>query len=93
MAEKFSKQIEEYCKKEGIHIPPGFYRHSASRFAAIDLDANPNKLIAKTWFNKEDVVYYIENMAAEKSLKILDFKEKNELILSEGGKLANGNSF
>ena len=93
MAEKFTKQIEKFCEKEGINIPSGFYRHSASRYAAIDLDANPNKLIAKTWFNKEDVIYYLKNMAAEKSLRILDFKERHELALSESGKLTNGNAF
>ena len=93
MAEKFTKQIEEFCTKEGIKIPPGFYRHSASRYAAIDLDANPNKLIAKTWFNKEDVIYYIKNIASEKNLRVLDFKEKYELIVNESGKLSNGNAF
>ena len=93
MAEKFTKQIEEFCTKEGINIPSGFYRHSASRYAAIDLDATPNKLIAKTWFNKEDVIYYVQNMPSDKKLKILDFKEKHELVLNEDGRLANGNAF
>ena len=93
MAEKFTKQIEKFCNQEGVIIPPGFYRHTANRYAAIDFGTEPKKLIAKTWFNKEDVVYYINNMVSGKNLRILDFKEKQDLVLSEGGKLIRGKAF
>ncbi len=93
MAEKFSDRIKQYCEASGIDIPPGFYRHSASRYAAIDMGCAPPKLIAKTWFNQEDVVYYLKNLAAGKNIRILDFKDREELVFEGGERLKRGGGF
>jgi hypothetical protein len=93
MAEKYTDRIKEYCEAVGIDIPAGFYRHSASRYAAIDLESSPPKLVAKTWFNQEDVVYYLKNLASGKTMRILDFKDRKELIYEGGERLKHGAEF
>jgi hypothetical protein len=93
MAKKYTDRIKEYCESAGIEIPAGFYRHSASRFAVVDLQCSPPKLVAKTWFNQEDVVYYLKNLAANKSMRILDFKDRNELMFEGGERLKHGAEF
>jgi hypothetical protein len=93
MAEKYTDRIKEYCESSGVEIPAGFYRHSASRYVVIDLEATPPKLVAKTWFNQEDVLYYLQNLAAGKSVKILDFKDRQELSLENSKTLKHGAPF
>ena len=79
MAERYTEKIKEYCETHGIEIPHGFYRHPASRYVAVDQDATPPQLVAKTWFTQEDVVYYLTHLAQRKRLTVLDFKERREL--------------
>jgi hypothetical protein len=93
MAEKYTDRIKEYCEVVGIEIPAGFYRHSASRYAVIDTGPVPPKLVAKTWFNQEDVVYYLKNMAGGRQVRILDFKDRQELVLDGGERLKRGSQF
>ena len=49
MFERYKASIEKYCSEMGIDIPIGFERHAAGRFAAIDLEQTPPRLIAITW--------------------------------------------
>jgi len=63
----------------GISIPPGFRRHTASRFVIIVEQINGWKLIAKTWFSVQDLLYYIEHNLDDRSYRIFDFKEMYEL--------------
>ena len=93
MAEKFTDRIKEYCEACGIEIPVGFYRHAASRYVAIDIEASPPKLVAKTWFKQEDVIYYLKNLTAGKKMRILDFKEREELLFEGGEGLRRGDAF
>lgn len=93
MAERYTDKIKEYCEKAGVEVPSGFYRHPASRYAAIDIEALPPRLIAKTWFKQEDVVYYLTHLAVGRRLKLLDFKERQELRYNGGGKLVRENEF
>jgi hypothetical protein len=75
-----------------VAIPPGFYRHSASRYAAIDLEGSPPKLVAKTWFNQEDAAYYLANLSSGKPMRILDFKDRCELLFN-GADFTRGSEF
>lgn len=93
MPESYTDRIKEYCEQTGIEIPAGFYRHSASRYAVIDIGATPPRLIAKTWFKQEDVVYYIKNLSQNANLRILDFKERQELRYHSGEKLVRESEF
>jgi hypothetical protein len=85
MPGKYKKLIESYCESRGIDIPVGFGRNTAQRYAVIQLYADPPKLVARTWFNMEDVVYFLRNLTDGCQVRILDFKEGVELI-DEGGK-------
>jgi len=94
------KKIRAYCDRHGIFVPAGFDRHSASRYAIIRNDAEPPKLIAKTWFNQEDVVYYIENTLREEvdgdindAIDILDFKNVRRLRFHDSARLETDGSF
>jgi hypothetical protein len=93
MPEKYKDRIEVYCKQAGIEIPIGFYRHSASRYAVIDLELTPPKLVAKTWFKQEDAVYYLVNLSAGRKTRVLDFKERCELVFNGKSTLERGNAF
>ncbi len=93
MAEKYTDRIKEYCEATGVEIPVGFYRHSANRYVVIDMEPTPPKLVAKTWFNQEDVVYFLKNLAAGKQMRILDFKERQELLFETSEKLKRSNEF
>lgn len=75
----YRTRIEHYCQTHGITIPIGFYRHSASRYAAIDLGHDPPKLIATTWFKQEDLLYYL-SQNQERNYQLLDFKNNCGLI-------------
>lgn len=94
------KKIRAFCDKHEIFVPAGFDRHSASRYAIIRRDVDPPKLIAKTWFNQEDVVYYIENTLMEEvdgeikgAISILDFKDARKLRYRNSGHLESDGSF
>jgi hypothetical protein len=93
MAEKFADRIKVYCDASGVEMPVGFYRHPASRYFAIDMELLRPKLVAKTWFNQEDLVYYLKNLAQGKKMRILDFKERRELYFEGGETLKHGREF
>ena len=84
MAERYSDRIKADCDAHGITIPSGFFRHPASRYVAIDLAIQPPRLMAKTWFAQDDLLYYLTHLARERSLKLLDFKERQELAFEDG---------
>jgi len=71
--------------------PPTFSRRPPSHLAIIRLDSSPPKIVARKWFKRTDVVYYIEHFLvseigddlAEK-IRILDFKEREELTYTNG---------
>ncbi|MEM9480005.1 MAG: hypothetical protein AAGA58_10165 [Verrucomicrobiota bacterium] len=94
------KKIRAYCDRNGIFVPVGFDRHSASRYAIIRNDVEPPKLIAKTWSNQEDVVYFIENMLRKEvdggineAIDILDFKDVRRLRYRDSARLKSDGSF
>lgn len=93
MAERYTDRIKEYCEASGIEIPAGFYRYPASRYAIIDTEPIPPKLVAKTWFNQEDVLYFLKTMAAGRRLRILHFKDRQELVFEGGKRFNHGNQF
>lgn len=85
---KLRDKIESYCEKRLIDIPPGFRRHSPSRYVII---LKPSaeagwKLVARTWFAVADVIYYIDNLKDSAGYKILDFKE-GFVLEREGARL------
>lgn len=84
MPQRYTDRIKAYCESNGIVIPPGFFRHPASQYAAIDVGSSPPRLIAKTWFKQEDLAYYLEHLAGGRALKLLDFKEHQELQYRDG---------
>lgn len=92
MATSYSTRIKDYCAARGIQIPSGFHRHPASCYAAIELDGEPPKLVARTWFNQEDLLHYVRQHAAGKRLRLLDFKAWRELHV-DGSALCRGEPF
>jgi hypothetical protein len=71
-----------------------------SRYVIIRTHLSPPKLIAKTWFKRADVVYYIEHFLAPElgealpqSIRILDFQEGEELAYRGGQRPAGVSSF
>jgi hypothetical protein len=84
MAQKYTKIIEEFCKANAVQIPGGFYRHAASQLAVVNFKTSPPKLVAKTWFNKEDLAYYLTHSEESEFLKAYDFKEQCELVFQDG---------
>jgi hypothetical protein len=93
MAERYTDRIKLYCDENGIEIPPGFFRHPASRYVAVDVGCEPPRLVATTWFKQDDVVYYATRLATDRRLKFLDFKERRELRLAGGRNFERGDSF
>jgi len=101
MAKRYRDVIEEYCEGNGIAIPVGFHRRSANRYAVIEIDKSPPKLVARTWFAMADVVYHITSTMKEAEspdeiavrIRILDFKEGVELRYTGGSRLKRGDSF
>ena len=91
MAERYVARIRRYCEANGIAIPIGL-RDAAQRYAVVDL-TGPPKLIARTWFNRADVIYYIERVAGDGPRRILDFREGVELRYVGGSKLQRGEPF
>ncbi|WP_163937604.1 hypothetical protein [Paraferrimonas sp. SM1919] len=95
MKGKYSKLIQEYCEHGGVYVPPGFKRHSASHLAVIRHDSGEQKLVAKTFFKKEDLNYYISSTLAglepdcdgNLPAKVIDFKENIEFKVTSNGAL------
>ena len=82
--QKLSRTIEQYCLENGIEVPAGFYRRSASRYAFVVQESEENswKLVARTWFKAADVMYYLDNMKGGKPYRVFDFKEMRSLVRS-----------
>jgi hypothetical protein len=100
MPKKYERLIEDYCARQGITVPPGFARHSPSRYAIVRTHLTPPKLIAKTWFKTADVHYYIEQFllpelgdALSQSIRILDFQEGEELAYTGSKRLDRVSTF
>jgi len=91
--EKYIDRITQYCELEGVDIPLGFGRNSPSRFVAIDLDKAPPRLIALTWFKHADLVHYLRTNGKGRRFRLLDFKDREELIFEGQGSLEKGNAF
>ncbi len=95
MKGKYSLLIKEYCEREGIDIPVGFHRGTANHLAIIRLENNQPKLVAKTFFNKTDIKYYIKHILAQLPPNeqgdypalVIDFKknQKYKCRLSKSG--------
>ena len=92
---KYSGLIRDFCENEGIHIPVGFKRHPASHLAVIRTDNKEPKLVAKTFFKKEDLSHYIRNnlvslaSSSEEFIPayVMDFKLGKRFYIDKNGKL------
>jgi hypothetical protein len=93
MFERYKARIEKYCEREGIEIPVGFYRHDIGRYAAINLESDPPKLVATTWTNEADTIQYLLGPAAHQATRLLDFKEQCEVRFNGGNVLLRGDPF
>lgn len=93
MFERYRAQIEAYCEALGIEIPVGFRRHDAGRYAAIDLESSPHKLVATTWSHEPDAIQYLLNLGEGHSVRILDFKDRCERTFHGGSILRPGDPF
>jgi hypothetical protein len=83
MAQRISSKVRGYCEVHGIVIPVGFDRHPASRYVIIE-QTDPPRLVARTWFNQADVLYYLEHLADDTPRRIFDFQEGDELAIESG---------
>lgn len=81
MAESYTKRIRDYCESAGIAIPIGFGRHPANRYAAVDTSQVPPQLVAATWFKQADLLYFVQRHPQPASLRLLDFKDRKEMVL------------
>ena len=100
MAHTLKKLILEYCEKHAVAVPAGFGRHSPSRYVVIRTDQTPPKLVARTWFNQEDVVYYFEHFlipevgsSVAATISILDFKAGRRLRFTGSSRLTPDGEF
>ncbi|RYE50278.1 MAG: hypothetical protein EOP21_04170 [Hyphomicrobiales bacterium] len=82
MFESYKTSIEKYCSEMGIDVPIGFERRAAGRFAAIDLDKSPPRLIAITWSKEAEVVSYLQTLESADRITILDFKDCCQMTFS-----------
>jgi hypothetical protein len=94
MASKYRRLINDYCARHEISIPPGFAQGTPQRYVIIRTHLTPSKLIARTWFNMADVIHYIEHFmipelgdSLSQSIRILDFKDGEELAYTGGKRL------
>ncbi|WMS87392.1 hypothetical protein [Pleionea litopenaei] len=95
MKGKYSKIIQEYCEAEAIYVPPGFKRRPASHLAVVRTDDDHPKLVAKTFFKKEDLNYYISSILSELQpnpegelpVRVIDFKENTHFKVAGNGAL------
>ena len=72
MAERYTDRIRQYCETHGIAVPAAFDRHPASRYAIVEL-SEPPKLVARTWFKVEDLIYYLDRQP-DVPRRIVDFQ-------------------
>ncbi|RZI74932.1 MAG: hypothetical protein EOP80_09725 [Variovorax sp.] len=79
MFERYKSSIEKYCSEMGIEIPVGFERHPAGRFAAIDLDQAPPRLVAITWSKEAEAISYLQTLDPACRMRVLDFKDRCEM--------------
>ena len=93
MLGSYKKKIEAYCEQAGIEVPIGFDRHTTGRYAAIDLESSPPKLVATTCSNVQDAVHYLVSLAAGRKTKMLDFSERRELTFNGKNSLVPGEPF
>ncbi|WP_077000583.1 hypothetical protein [Variovorax sp. KK3] len=93
MFERYSKRIKDFCEESGIEIPIGFCRHDAKRFVAIDMDHSPPKLVATTWSTEQDTASFLLSSAAARRIRLLDFKERRELMFNDQNHLVRGERF
>jgi hypothetical protein len=93
MTESYRERIAAFCSSEGIQVPSGFHRHPGSRYAVVDLDSAPPKLVATTWFKQADVLHYLKNFAVGRKLRVLDFKDRRELVFDGSERLNTGPAF
>ncbi|MFO0706619.1 MAG: hypothetical protein U0412_07165 [Nitrospira sp.] len=89
MVERYTDRITAYCEEQGITIPQGFFRHPSSQYAVIDMGTTPSRLVAKTWFRQEDAIYYLEHLAGDRTLKVIDFQD-GRFLEYRGGRLHRG---
>jgi len=94
MAAKYRHLIQNYCAQHEVAVPPGFAHGTPQRYAIIRTHLAPAKLIARTWFNVADVIYYVEHFllpelgdSLSQSIRILDFKAGEELAYNGGKRL------
>ena len=93
MFERYKARFEKYCEREGIEIPVGFYRHDIGRYAAVNLESDPPKLVATTWTKEADTIQYLLGPAAHQATRLLDFKEQCEVRFKGGNVLLRGDPF
>ena len=93
MFERYKVRIQAYCEESGIEVPVGFGRHAAARYAAIDEESSPPKLVATTWPTRKEAVNYLVNLAAGKRTRILDFEDRCELSFDGKASLLRGGTF
>ena len=93
MFERYKARIEKYCEREGIEIPVVFYRHDIGRYAAVNLESDPPKLVATTWTKEADTIQYLLGPAAHQATRLLDFKEQCEVRFKGGNVLLRGDPF
>jgi len=100
MSPKYKRLIGDYCAQNGIDVPPGFARKTASLYAIIRTHITPPNLIAQTWFKTADVIYYIEHFlmpelgdGLSQCIRILDFQDGEELSYAGGKHLTKAGIF
>ena len=67
---------------DAVEILTTVARHPASRYAIIEL-SEPPKLVARTWFKVEDLIYYLDRQP-DVPRRIVDFKRG--VVLERDGK-------
>ena len=72
-------KIERFCEERGYFVPSGFHRHPASRYVAIVENDRKWKLVARTWFTVEDLIYYLDHDCGDRNFMIFDFKNMRQL--------------
>ena len=49
--------------------------------------------LPETWFNQEDLVYYLAHRGQRKGYRLLDFKDRQELHYAGDSSLKRGDAF
>ncbi|MCU8073838.1 hypothetical protein [Shewanella sp. SM29] len=55
--------------------------------------SQPHQNLLRILGSSKKIVYFFKNLAAEKQMKILDFKELHELLFEGDERLKRGNEF